>query len=153
MATNLLYSVYLTVQIYLSIARADLAKKIYLAAKKAQSTIKNNSSNLNNDLLLQLTEASLGLVSGGSLLDTAYHIYDEAASSPGSSTNGGIIAKKGVTYLMRGHLAEAEASFDEALSLTSGAPASSGLSGDALVGKTIMKLLSGKAADADAAYE
>lgn len=132
-------SVYLIVQIYLSISRADLAKKEFALAK-------TNIPSASDSLLFALTEAALGVATGGAPLVSAYHIFDEQVSAPGSSQNANIIASKGVAELLRGHLTEAAGSFDEALSVD---PAC----GDALVGRAVVKQLSAKQSDADEAYE
>ncbi|KAF8319920.1 hypothetical protein DL93DRAFT_2164111 [Clavulina sp. PMI_390] len=130
--------VYLIVQIYLSINRTELAKKEIAAAK-------TNIPAASDSVLFALAEAALGLAAGGGALVSAYHIYDEQVSAPGSSQNANIIASKGVAELLRGHLTEASASFDEALGLNE-------TCGDALVGRAVIKQLSGKQEDADAAY-
>jgi len=135
--TNL--SLYLIVQIYLSISRADLAKKEFALAKA-------NISSASDSLLFALTEAAIGLATGGAPLVSAYHIYDEQVSAPGSSQNANIIASKGVAELLRGHVTEALGSFDEALSVDP-------LCADALVGRTVGKQLTAKQAEADEAFE
>lgn len=76
---------------------------------------------------------------------SAYHIYDEQVSAPGSSQNANIIASKGVAELMRGHVSEALGSFDEALGIDPKCA-------DALVGRAVGKQLTAKQAEADEAY-
>ncbi|KAF8338289.1 coatomer epsilon subunit-domain-containing protein [Cantharellus anzutake] len=130
---------YLTIQIYLSMNRVDLARKEYLYAKSHDA----------DSLLLQIIEASVGLVSGGTpplTLSTAYHVYDEQAASPGSSSNANILAAKGVAYLLRGHYAEAESMFNESLSIDK-------MNGDALVGLAVTKQLNAKQKDADEGFD
>lgn len=130
--------VYLIVQIYLSISRLDLAKKEYTLAKAANPSASDS-------VLFALTEAAIGIVTGGAPLVSAYHIYDEQVSAPGSSQNANIIASKGVAELLRGHVSEAQASFEEALGVDPVNP-------DALVGRAVAKQLTAKQADADEAY-
>jgi coatomer protein complex subunit epsilon len=132
-------SLYLIVQIYLSISRADLAKKEFALAK-------TNIPTVTDSLLFALTEAAIGLATGGAPLVSAYHIYDEQVSAPGSSQNANIIASKGVAELLRGHVTEALGSFDEALSVYP-------LCADALVGRAVAKQLTAKQAEADEAFE
>jgi len=130
---------YLIVQIYLSISRADLAKKEFALAKA-------NIPSVSDSLLFALTEAAIGLATGGAPLISAYHIYDEQVSAPGSSQNANIIASKGVVELLRGHVTEALGSFDEALSVDP-------LCADALVGRAVGKQLTAKQAEADEAFD
>jgi len=130
---------YLTVQIYLSMNRADLARKEYMYAKSHDA----------ESLLLQIIEASIGLVSGGILpltLNSASHVYDEQAAAPGSLSNANIIASKGVANLLQGHHTEAESMFNEALLVDA-------KNGDALVGLAATKQLSAKQKAADEAFE
>jgi len=130
---------YLIVQIYLSISRVELAKKEFALAKE-------NIPSASDSLLFALTEAAIGLTTGGATLISAYHIYDEQVSAPGSSQNANIIASKGVVELLRGHVTEALGSFDEALSVDP-------LCADALVGRAVGKQLSAKQAEADEAFD
>jgi len=130
---------FLTVQIYLSMNRVDLARKEYLYAKSHDA----------DSLLLQIIEASIGLVSGGTppfTLNSAYHVYDEQTAAPGSSSNANIMAAKGVAYLLRGLYAEAESVLNEALLVDA-------KNGDALVGLAVTKQLSAKHKDADEVFE
>jgi len=95
----------LIVHIYLSISRADLAKKEYEAAKKWAD----------DSLLIQIIEATIGLAVGSKTLQTAQYIYAEQASAPGSSDNAAIITAKAVSQIMLGQYSEAEATLNEAL--------------------------------------
>jgi len=95
----------LIVHIYLSISRADLAKKEYEAAKKWAD----------DSLLIQMIEATIGLAVGSKTLQTAQYIYAEQASAPGSSENAAIITAKAVAQIMLGQYSEAEATLNEAL--------------------------------------
>lgn len=122
-------------QIYLSINRPDLAKKEYEAAKQ----------HADDTLLVQLIEASIGVVVGGNSLRSAYHIYTEQASAPGSSSNAAIIVSKGISQLLRGNLAEAEADIDEALRADP-------QNADALAASVVIAQLSGKKGGADEAF-
>lgn len=124
----------MTVQIYLSISRPDLAKKEYEAAKQ----------HADDTLLVQLIEASIGVVVGGNPLRSAYHIYAEQASAPGSSSNAAIITSKGISQLLRGNLAEAEADIDEALRADP-------QNADALAASVVIAQLSGKKGGPDEA--
>ncbi len=119
--------------------RADLARKEYMYAKSHDA----------ESLLLQIIEASIGLVSGGILpltLNSASHVYDEQAAAPGSLSNANIIASKGVANLLQGHHTEAESMFNEALLVDA-------KNGDALVGLAVTKQLSAKQKAADEAFE
>ncbi|KAF8308786.1 coatomer epsilon subunit-domain-containing protein [Cantharellus anzutake] len=130
---------YLTIQIYLSMNRIDLARKEYLYAKSHDA----------DSLLLQIIEASIGLASGGTpplTLNAAYHIYDEQAAAPGSSSNANILAAKGIAYLLRGHYAEAGSMFNESLLIDA-------KNSDALAGLAVTKGLSTKQKDADESFE
>jgi len=122
----------LTVQIYLSINRPDLAKKEYEAAKRLAD----------DSLIIQLIEASIGIVVGGSQLRTAYHIYAEQAAAPGSSTNPAVNAAKGATQLLRGNISEAHGDFSEALKIDPH-------HADALVGAAVAADLAGKRGEGD----
>ncbi|KDQ20326.1 hypothetical protein BOTBODRAFT_27750 [Botryobasidium botryosum FD-172 SS1] len=122
----------LTVQIYLSINRPDLAKKEYEAAKR----------HADDSLLIQLIEAAIGAVAGGPQLRTAYHIYAEQAAAPGSSTNAAINAAKGVAQLLRGNVAEAQGDFSEALRVDP-------RNAEALVGAGVAADLSGRRGEGD----
>jgi len=122
----------LTVQIYLSINRPDLAKKEYEAAKR----------HADDSLIIQLIEASIGVVVGGAQLRTAYHIYAEQASAPGSSTNPAINAAKGASQLLRGNISEAQGDFSEALRVDPH-------NADALVGAAVAADLSGRRGEGD----
>ncbi|KAG8864062.1 hypothetical protein FRB96_006935 [Tulasnella sp. 330] len=144
----------LIVYIYLSIARADLAKKEYEAAKKWAD----------DSLLIQMIEATIGLavvctshlhifvppidfgliMQGSSTLQTAQYIYDEQASSPGSSTNPSILTAKGITQLLLGKLAEADNSLSEALTIDAAYS-------EALAAKVVVAELRGRKADVETA--
>ncbi|KAG8906186.1 hypothetical protein FRB99_007402 [Tulasnella sp. 403] len=100
-------SVALIVHIYLSIARPDLAKKEYEAAKKwADDT-----------LLIQMIEGTIGLAVGSRTLQTASYIYAEQASAPGSSTNPHILTAKAVSHILLGAYSDAENALNEALAI------------------------------------
>ncbi|KAG8979923.1 hypothetical protein FRC05_007366 [Tulasnella sp. 425] len=97
----------LIVHIYLSIARPDLAKKEYEAAKKWAD----------DSLLIQMVEATIGLAVGSRTLQTAQYIYAEQVSAPGSSTNPAILTAKGISHILLGAYSEAENALNEALAI------------------------------------
>ncbi|KAG9018216.1 hypothetical protein FRB90_011851 [Tulasnella sp. 427] len=124
----------LIVHIYLSIARPDLAKKEYEAAKKWAD----------DSLLIQMVEASIGLTVGSRTLQTAQYIYAEQVQAPGSSTNPAIITAKGISHLLLGAYSEAESAFNEALSIEPNYA-------EALAAKVTLAELKGKKGEADEA--
>lgn len=120
-------------------SRLDLAKKEYTDFKSA------NPSQVDS-LLLAITEAAIGLASGGAPLVSAYHIFDEQVSAPGSSTNAQLLASKGVAELLRGHYQEAQTSFNEVLGINA-------KESTALVGSAVVKQLTGKQSEADESFK
>ncbi|TDL21817.1 hypothetical protein BD410DRAFT_771159 [Rickenella mellea] len=94
----------LIVQIYLFIDRTDAAKKEYERALKWAE----------DDLLLQLIEASIGLVTGGEGYSNAFSFYSEQLGNP-SLTSPHLLTARGVTRLLRGEVPEAKSDLEEAL--------------------------------------
>ncbi|KAG8989532.1 hypothetical protein FRB94_004446 [Tulasnella sp. JGI-2019a] len=125
----------LIVHIYLSIARTDLAKKEYDAAKKWAD----------DSLLIQMIEATIGLTVGSSTLQTARYIYDEQASAPGSSTNPSILTAKGISQILLGKFSDADNSLNEALAIDA-------TYGEALEAKAVVAELRGRKLDAETAF-
>jgi len=95
----------LIVHIYLMINRADLARREYLAATKYAD----------DALLIQMVEASIGLLTGANTYSAPYALFTEQASHPTSSTNPHLLAGRGVAQLLRGNHAEAIADFEQVL--------------------------------------
>lgn len=122
----------MTVQLYLSMNRLDLAQKEYERAK----------SWAEDDMLLQLIEATVGLASGANNYSNPHSFYNEQAGNP-SLTSSHLVTAKGLTHLLRGELPEAQAAFAEALKLN---PTES----NALAGKATTEWLSGDAAKSEA---
>ena len=119
--------------------RVDLARKEYLYAKSHDA----------DSIPLRIIEACIGLVSGGTppfTVSSAYHLYNEQAAAPGSSSNPNVMAAKGVTYLLRGHYSEAESMFNEALLVNAN-------NDDAIIGLAVAKQLGAKQGDADKAFQ
>ena len=102
--------------IYLTINRADLAKKEYERA--------HNSTWATDDLLLQHIEACIGLVTGKGGYSNAHNYFNEQLANPSmSSSNGLLLLARGVTNLMRGEYPSATADFEEANKVRPGAEA------------------------------
>lgn len=114
--------------------RLDLAQKEFDKAKAWAE----------DDLLLQLIEASVGLVSGVDSYSNPYSFYNEHAHNP-SLTSGHVVTAKGLTQLLRGDIREAEADFTEALKLDP-------TEVDALAGKVITEWLSGNSNKSEASF-
>lgn len=91
-------------QVYLSIKRADLARKEFnRAAKWAE-----------DDLLLQHIEASIGLVTGKDGYSNPHSYYSEQLGNP-SLASSHLFTSRGVTYVLRNQIPEAQADFSEAM--------------------------------------
>lgn len=114
--------------------RLDLAQKEYDKAKAWAE----------DDLLLQLIEATLGLASGANKYANPHSFWNEQAHNP-SLTSSHLVAANGVTHLLRGELPEAHANFIEALKLNPANP-------DALAGKATSEWLNGDAAKSEATF-
>jgi len=98
------HSVALTVQIYLSINRPDLAKKEYEKSKKWAE----------DDLLLQLIESTINLVTGKEGYSDCNSFYTEQLANPSLSSTR-LLTARGVTRLLRGEITEAKSDLEEAL--------------------------------------
>ena len=94
----------LTVQIYLSINRPDLAKKEYERALKWGD----------DDLLLQHIEATIGLTTGTDKYNNTYSFYTEQLGNP-SVSSPHLLVSRGVTRLLRGEINDAKSDLEEAM--------------------------------------
>lgn len=97
------------VQIYLSIHRPDLARKEFERAKQWAE----------DDLLLQLIEASIGLATGKDGYSDCNSFYTEQLANP-SLSSPHLLTARGVTRLLRGEIPEAKSDFEEAVSQQGG---------------------------------
>ncbi|KDQ61435.1 hypothetical protein JAAARDRAFT_30871 [Jaapia argillacea MUCL 33604] len=93
------------VQIYLSINRPDLARKEFERSKRWAE----------DDLLLQLIESSIDLVTGTSSYSNPNSFYTEQLGNP-SLTSPHLLTARGVTRLLRGEVSGAKSDLEEALS-------------------------------------
>jgi coatomer subunit epsilon len=92
------------VQIYLSINRPDLAKKEYERSKRWAE----------DDLLLQLIESNIGLVTGKDGYSNTNSFYTEQLGNPSlSSTH--VLTARGVTRILRNEIPEAKSDLEESL--------------------------------------
>lgn len=98
------YSVAVVVQIYLSINRPDLAKKEFERSKRWAE----------DDLLLQLIESNIGLVSGKEGYSNTNSFYTEQLGNP-SLTSPHILTARGVTRILRNEFQEAKSDLEESL--------------------------------------
>jgi len=99
-----LHRVALTVQIFLSINRPDLAKKEYEKSKKWAE----------DDLLLQLIESTINLVTGKEGYSDCNSFYTEQLANPSLSSTR-LLTARGVTRLLRGEVTEAKSDLEEAI--------------------------------------
>ncbi|OBZ73946.1 Coatomer subunit epsilon [Grifola frondosa] len=104
-----LEAVALIVQIYLSINRPDLARKEFDRAKRWAE----------DDLLLQLIESSIGLVTGKDGYNDSNSFYTEQLGNP-SLSSPHLLTARGVTRLLRGEVSAAKSDFEEAVSQQGG---------------------------------
>jgi coatomer subunit epsilon len=102
-------SVAVLVQVYLAIHRPDLARKEFDRAKQWAE----------DDLLLQLIEASIGLVTGKDNYSDAQAFFTEQLGNP-SLSSPHLLTSRGVTRLLRGEISEARSDFEEAISQQGG---------------------------------
>ncbi|KAF8347893.1 coatomer complex protein [Amanita rubescens] len=102
--TEDLEAVALLVQIYLSINRPDLAKKQFDRSKKWAE----------DDLLLQLIESTIGLVTGKDGYSNSSSFYTEQLANP-SLTSPHILTARGVTRILRNEVQEAKSDLEESL--------------------------------------
>jgi len=108
-STENLEAVAIIVQIYLSIHRPDLARKEFERAKQWAE----------DDLLLQLIEASIGLITGKDGYSDCNSFYTEQVANP-SLSSPHLLTARGVTRLLRGEVPEAKSDFEEAISQQGG---------------------------------
>lgn len=101
----LFYSVAVTVHIYLTIHRPDLAKKEFDRSK----------SWAEDDLLLGLIESSIGLVTGKDAYSNAHSFYTEQIANP-SLSSPHLLTARGVTRLLRNEVPDAKSDLEEAQS-------------------------------------
>ncbi|KAF5387399.1 hypothetical protein D9757_005780 [Collybiopsis confluens] len=102
--TEDLEAVAVIVQIYLSINRPDLAKKEYERSKRWAE----------DDLLLQLIESIIGLVTGKEGYHNPYTFYTEQLGNP-SLSSPHILTARGVTRILRNEFPEAKSDLEESL--------------------------------------
>lgn len=91
-------------QIYLSINRVDLAKKQFDRSKRWAE----------DDLLLQLIESTIGLVTGKDNYSNTSSFYTEQLGNP-SLSSPYLLTARGVTRIMRGEIQEAKSDLEESL--------------------------------------
>lgn len=98
------HSVAVIVQIYLSINRPDLAKKQFERSKRWAE----------DDLLLQLIESTIGLVTGKDSYANTSSFYTEQLGNP-SLTSPHVLTARGVTRILRNEIPEAKSDLEESL--------------------------------------
>ena len=91
-------------QIYLSINRPDLAKKQFDRSKRWAE----------DDLLLQLIESTIGLVTGKDGYSNSSSFYTEQLANP-SLTSPHILTARGITRILRNEIQEAKSDLEESL--------------------------------------
>ncbi len=104
-----IYRVALIVQIYLSINRPDLAKKQFDRSKRWAE----------DDLLLQLIESTIGLVTGKDNYANSSSFYTEQIGNPSLSSSH-LLTARGITRVLRGEIQEAKSDLDESLQQNKG---------------------------------
>ncbi|PFH51763.1 hypothetical protein AMATHDRAFT_58220 [Amanita thiersii Skay4041] len=102
--TEDLEAVAVIVQVYLSINRPDLAKKQFDRSKKWAE----------DDLLLQLIESSMGIVTGKDGYTNASAFYTEQLANP-SLTSPHLLTARGIIRILRNETQEARSDLEEAL--------------------------------------
>ncbi|KAF9466078.1 coatomer epsilon subunit-domain-containing protein [Collybia nuda] len=102
--TEDLEAVAIIVQIYLSINRPDLAKKQFERSKRWAE----------DDLLLQLIESTIGLVTGKDAYANTSSFYTEQLGNP-SLTSPHVLTARGVTRILRNEISEAKSDLEESL--------------------------------------
>lgn len=102
-------AVALIVQIYLSISRPDLARKEFERAKRW----------VEDDLLVQLIEASIGLVTGKDGYADADSFFTEQLANP-SLTSPRLLTARGITRLLKGDVSGAKSDLEEAVAQQGG---------------------------------
>ncbi|TCD63716.1 hypothetical protein EIP91_005087 [Steccherinum ochraceum] len=104
-----LEAVAVTVQIYLSINRPDLARKEFERSKRWAE----------DDVLLQLIESSIALVTGKDSYSDPDSFYTEQLANP-SLSSPHLLTARGVTRLLKGEVSGAKSDFEEAVSQQGG---------------------------------
>lgn len=99
------------VQIYLSINRPDLATKEFNQSKRWAE----------DDILLQLIESSIALVTGKDSYSDPHSFYTEQLANP-SLTSPHLLTARGITRLLRGEVSAAKSDLEEATTQLGGAP-------------------------------
>ncbi|KAF5383687.1 hypothetical protein D9615_003623 [Tricholomella constricta] len=107
--TEDLEAVFVIVHIYLSINRPDLAKKQFERSKRWAE----------DDLLLQLIESTIGLVTGKDGYSNTSSFYTEQLGNP-SLTSPHILTARGVTRILKNEIQEAKSDLDESLAQQKG---------------------------------
>ncbi|TEB36573.1 coatomer complex protein [Coprinellus micaceus] len=102
--TEDLEAVAVIVQLYLSINRADLAKKQFERSKRWAD----------DDLLLQLIESNIGLATGKDGYSNSSSFYTEQLANP-SLSSPHLLTARGVTRLLRNEIQEAKSDLEESL--------------------------------------
>ncbi|KAG6889752.1 hypothetical protein C0992_004270 [Termitomyces sp. T32_za158] len=102
--TEDLEAVSVIVQIYLSINRPDLAKKQFERSKRWAE----------DDLLLQLIETTIGLVTGKDGYSNTSSFYTEQLGNP-SLSSPHLLTARGVTRILRNEIQGAKSDLDESL--------------------------------------
>jgi coatomer subunit epsilon len=97
-----LEAVAVVVQVYLSIHRPDLARKELDAAKRWAE----------DDLLLQLIEASISLATGSDGYSDSHSFYTEQLANP-SLTSAHLLTARGVTRILQGEIPAAKSDLEE----------------------------------------
>lgn len=97
------------VHIYLCINRPDLAKKEFERSKQWAE----------DDLLLQLIESSVGLVTGKDGYSNSHSFYSEQIGNP-SLSSPHLLTARGITRLLRNEIPDAKSDLEEAQSLENG---------------------------------
>ncbi|GJE90925.1 coatomer complex protein [Phanerochaete sordida] len=95
-------AVAVVVQVYLAIHRPDLARKEFEAAKRWSE----------DDLLLQLVEASISLVTGSDAYSDCNSFYTEQLANP-SLSSPHLLTARGVTRILQGEIPAAKSDFEE----------------------------------------
>lgn len=95
-------AVVITVQVYLSIHRPDLARKEFESAKRWSE----------DDLLLQLIEASISLVTGSDGYSDCNSFYTEQLANP-SLSSPHLLTARGVTRILQGEIPAAKSDLEE----------------------------------------
>ncbi|KZV74507.1 hypothetical protein PENSPDRAFT_601321 [Peniophora sp. CONT] len=107
--TKDLEAVAVLVQVYLSIHRPDLARKEFDRTKNWAE----------DDTLLQLIEAAIGLVTGKDGYSDCHSFFTEQLANP-SLTSPHLLTSRGITRLLRGEIVDARSDLEEAVAQQNG---------------------------------